>query len=403
MDIINKVGIDKISFYAPKSYIDMVELAHVRGVDPGKYTIGIGQDKMAQPAIEEDIVAMAANAAYQILEEEDKNSIDQIIFATESGIDYSKSAGIYLHELLGIQPNAKSYEIKQACYSGTAALMLACDYVRLRPGRKVLVVTSDISRYGLNTGGEPTQGAGAVAFTVAQNPKVLTIDLESVSVMRNEFDFWRPDHHAYPIVEGKFSTELYLTLFIEAIEKYGELYPDRLAELQALVFHTPFTRMGKKALQAYQEKEESSLDPELKGNLLDRWLEIYDDSILVNRQVGNVYTGSLYLSLISLLVHGESLHAGDKLGLFSYGSGAVAEFFTGEIQEGYREVVNHDSVYDLLDQRRKISIEDYEALFDDVLPNQETYQIPDEKIDFPGFYLAGVEGYRRQYGYKSAE
>lgn len=403
MNVINKVGIDKISFYAPKSYIDMVELAHARDVDPGKYTIGIGQDRMAQPAIEEDIVAMAANAAYQILEEDDKNSIDQIIFATESGFDYSKSAGIYLHELLNIQPNAKAYEIKQACYSGTAALMLACDYVRLRPDRKVLVVTSDISRYGLNTGGEPTQGAGAVAFTVAQNPAVLAIDLESVSVTRNEFDFWRPDHHAYPVVEGKFSTELYLTLFIETIDKYAELYPERLVELQALVFHTPFTRMGKKALQAYLEKEETALDPQLKNELLDRWLEIYDNSILVNRQVGNIYTGSLYLSLISLLVHGESLKVGDKLGLFSYGSGAVAEFFTGELQAGFKVVVNKKSVYELLDRRRKISIEDYEALFDDVLPRQETYHIPAEKIDFPGFYLAGVDGYRRQYGYKPAE
>ncbi|MDK7260552.1 hydroxymethylglutaryl-CoA synthase, partial [Gardnerella vaginalis] len=82
-------------------------------------------------------------------------------------------AATYLHESLGIHAFAKSYEIKEACYGATAALQIACDYVRLRPERKVLVVASDIARYGLATGGEPTQGAGAIAMLISKNPSVL--------------------------------------------------------------------------------------------------------------------------------------------------------------------------------------------------------------------------------------
>ena len=38
------VGIDKIGLYVPQYYIEMTELAQARGVEPSKYTIGIGQD-----------------------------------------------------------------------------------------------------------------------------------------------------------------------------------------------------------------------------------------------------------------------------------------------------------------------------------------------------------------------
>ena len=37
------VGIDKIGLYVPQYYIEMTELAQARGVEPSKYTIGIGQ------------------------------------------------------------------------------------------------------------------------------------------------------------------------------------------------------------------------------------------------------------------------------------------------------------------------------------------------------------------------
>lgn len=57
-----KIGIDKLSFYTPAFYVDMTELANARGIDPNKFTIGIGQDKMAFAPITQDAVTMGANA-----------------------------------------------------------------------------------------------------------------------------------------------------------------------------------------------------------------------------------------------------------------------------------------------------------------------------------------------------
>ena len=61
-----KVGIDKMSVYLPHFYLEMEELATARGVEVEKYTIGIGQNKMAVPTIEEDIVALGGEGINQI-------------------------------------------------------------------------------------------------------------------------------------------------------------------------------------------------------------------------------------------------------------------------------------------------------------------------------------------------
>src|SRR5690625_4262111 len=119
------IGIDKISFYSPSQYINMRELATWRNVDPDKFTFGLGQDEMAVPFPSQDAVTLAANAANKILNDKDKEAIDLILFATESGLDFSKASSIYIHKLLNIQPHVRSLELKEACYSGTGAIQLA--------------------------------------------------------------------------------------------------------------------------------------------------------------------------------------------------------------------------------------------------------------------------------------
>ena len=39
-----KVGIDKINLYIPKNFVDLAKLARHRGIDPDKWTKGIGQN-----------------------------------------------------------------------------------------------------------------------------------------------------------------------------------------------------------------------------------------------------------------------------------------------------------------------------------------------------------------------
>ena len=208
-----KVGIDRLSFFIPNLYLDMTELAERRGDDPAKYHIGIGQDQMAINRVSEDIVTLGANAATRIVTNEDRELIDMVIVGTESGIDHSKASAVIIHHLWKVQPYARSFEVKEACYGGTAALHMAKEYVKNHPDRKVLVIASDIARYGLASGGEVTQGVGAVAMMVTKDPRIITIEDDSTFLTEDIYDFWRPDYAQYPVVDGPLSNSTYIESF----------------------------------------------------------------------------------------------------------------------------------------------------------------------------------------------
>ncbi|NNF66208.1 MAG: hydroxymethylglutaryl-CoA synthase family protein, partial [Gammaproteobacteria bacterium] len=174
------VGIDAMAFHGPQSFIDMSELAVVRGVDPNKYTKGLGQVQMAVASPCEDTVTMATVAAYKALQgfDIDPGEIGTLIVGTETGVDHSKPVAVYVHEMLGLASNCRTFETKHACYGAMAGLSSAMDWIsagRAR-GRKALIIASDIARYGLGTVGEPTQGAGAVAMVISENPRLLQLD-----------------------------------------------------------------------------------------------------------------------------------------------------------------------------------------------------------------------------------
>ncbi len=351
------IGIDKISFFIPPRYVDLKDLAQRRQVDPNKFLIGLGQEKMAFNLNTEDIITYGANAAAKILTEDDKKKITMVIVGTESSVDESKASAVVIHHLLGIQDFARSIEIKQACYGGTAALKLACDYLQTRPNEKVLVIAADIARYGLNTPGEVTQGAGAVAMLISKNPHILTIENQSVTYTENVYDFWRPTGEKYPRVEGKLSNETYINGFHKLVAEFKRRYNLELTDFKGLCFHTPYTKMGKKALlpEIVELSEEKQQE----------FLLNYELSITYSKQVGNLYTGSLYLSLISLLENHPTLKAGDSIGLYSYGSGCVSEFFVGFLSENFKEYLLKEYHQELLNNREKLAVDAYERLFEE--------------------------------------
>ena len=208
-----KIGIDAIEMDTPDFYVDLVKLAKVRGDDPNKYTIGIGQDEQAVPPSSQDIVTLGANAAAKVLTPASRASLGMILVGTESGVDASKSAALFIHDLLALPEWVRAVELKEACYGGTAALMMARDYVASHPDKSVLVIAADIARYGLATAGEVTQGAGAVAMIVKADPCLLTIEPDSVYRSASINDFWRPVYQDTALAQGKYSTEQYLAFF----------------------------------------------------------------------------------------------------------------------------------------------------------------------------------------------
>lgn len=382
------IGIDKMSFFSPHQYIDMVDLANARNEEPDKYLIGIGETEQAVVPPTQDVVTMAANAADQLLTAEERAEIDTIIFATESGIDNSKSAAVYVQRLLGLNEYARTIEMKQACYAGTYGLMQARDYVALHSGSKVLVMASDIARYGLHTPGEVTQGAGAVAMLVTENPRILELNRDNQFMSRDVMDFWRPVYAEEALVDGKYSAEVYREFFRDLWSRYKEKTGRSINDFKAYAFHLPFTKMGLKALRDILPEADEAKQADL--------LNEFEASRVYNKRIGNLYTGSVYLSLYSLLANSEDLAAGDRLGIFSYGSGAEGEFYSAILQPNFRDGLIAGQMDALFEKREYLTIPAYEEVFMAGLHGSEDREF-DISADPAKFVLAGLKDQQRQY------
>ena len=120
-----QVGIDKIGLFTPNKYVDMVDLAHARNQDPNKFLIGIGQSEMSVADQTQDAVSMGINATMKYIDRIDKDKVGLLVLGTESGIDQSKSASLFVKTALKLKPEVRTFEVKEACFGLTAAVMIA--------------------------------------------------------------------------------------------------------------------------------------------------------------------------------------------------------------------------------------------------------------------------------------
>src|SRR5699024_3259031 len=311
-----------------------------------------------------------AAATAPIIERCGTEGIRTLLFATESGTDQSKAAGLAVHSLLGLPSQMRIVEFKEACYSATAALQAAVGIVTRSPGQRVLVIASDVARYELDSPGEPTQGAGAVAMLVGADPRLVEIEPVSGLNSAEVDDFWRPNDSSTAIVDGALSVSAYLDALTGAWEDLAAQGGPAIDEIDRVLYHQPFTKMAKKAQAHLAELTGTELNTDsgagdacgaasagagggASAQGSDTGAQGPRDtglatSTLYNRRLGNSYTASLYAGLCSLLDHDEDL-AGKRVGLFSYGSGSVGEFLTGRVVPGYERRSRRQAVTEALD------------------------------------------------------
>ncbi|MFC6012118.1 hydroxymethylglutaryl-CoA synthase [Nocardia lasii] len=382
------VGIHDLSFATTHYALDHAVLAERLGVDRDKFYLGIGQEKMSVAAADEDIVTIAAAAAKPILERHGTDNIRTVLLATETGVDQSKAAALYLHSLIGLPNAARVVELKQACYGGTAGLQFAAGLIARDPSQRVLVIAADIAKYELDTPGEPTQGAAAVAMLVSADPAILELDPISGLYSADIMDFWRPNYRTEAIVDGKTSVNAYQKAAQEAWTDYRRQGGRDLGEFAAFCYHQPFTKMAYKAHRHLLESQGHTADAAAIEAAIGT-------TTTYNRTVGNSYTASLYLGLASLLDHADDLT--DKaLAFVSYGSGSVAEFFSGTVQSGYREHLRTEANRAAIDSRELLGYEQYRTLHEAGSPTDGAYHAMAEQTRRP-YRLAAVSGHKRIY------
>lgn len=336
-----RVGIDLISFSTSKYFLSLETLAQHRNVDYAKYCNGIGQKRISVFPKSEDIVTIAIDASRKIvagIEDE----ITLLIFATESSFDLSKSTGIYVHHFLKLKPSCRVFDIKQACYSVTAALQMAKSFITENPSSKVLIIGSDIVKYPQRSSGEPTQGGAAVAMIISANPRILEIESYCGVHTEDVMDFWRPAKSDEAFFDGKLSAYTYLKSMDIAFNEYLAKSKLSTAEIDYACFHAPFGKMAiKAARQIFPGKNIS-------------------DSLIYNEVIGNSCSASLYICLASLLENTADDISGKRIGLYSYGSGSVGEYFSGLVSDSYKNVLFAEHHKKILANRIEIPFFEYE-------------------------------------------
>ena len=383
------IGIDKIGFATTNYVLKLENLAATRNIAPEKLSKGLLLKEISIAPVTEDIVTMGASAAASILAKEDKQAIDMVIVASESGIDQSKASAVFIHGLLGIQPFARSFEMKEACYSATAALDYAKLHVEKHPDSKVLVIASDIAKYGIGTPGEPTQGAGSIAMLITSHPRILAFNEDNVAQTRDIMDFWRPNYSTTPFVNGMYSTQQYLDSLKTTWAEYQKHNQVSLKDFAAVCFHLPYPKLALKGMKKIMDK---SLPIEQQEQLQVN----FDQSILYSQKVGNIYTGSLFLGLLSLLENSTTLKAGDRIALFSYGSGAVSEIFSGQLVAGFNQQLKANRM-EILNKRTPLSIPDYEKVFFEEAKLDENGSANFTGYENQDFALAEIVEHQRTY------
>lgn len=190
---------------------------------------------------------------------------------------------------------------------------------------------------------------------ISQNPRILSFNDDNVAQTRDVMDFWRPNYATTPFVNGIYSTQQYLDSLKTTWAEYQKRTGLTLTDFAAVCFHLPYPKLALKGLKKILDK---SVPEEKKDQLQYN----FDQSILYSQRVGNIYTGSLFLGLLSLLENDPQLKAGDRIALFSYGSGAVSEIFSANLVPGFEQLLDHKRM-ERLDQRTVLSVSDYERLF----------------------------------------
>ncbi len=226
------------------------------------------------------------------------------------------------------------------------------------------------------------------------NKEITSSEAETLLAKSNS-KFWSDSNEIIevykeePIFEGQFSNESYKERVYEAIENFNEQNQRNiLSDWENIIFHLPYAFHGRRMIinkwldwmnendkieEIYSEvgEPESNLDKDWikkvsKSTLYKNFVENkIAPGEMASSEIGNMYTASIFMSLISSLVdaaNNDKFFEGKKIGFISYGSGSKAKIFEGTVQKNWVEKINTIKLFDGLNKRKKISIDIYEKL-----------------------------------------
>jgi polyketide biosynthesis 3-hydroxy-3-methylglutaryl-CoA synthase-like enzyme PksG len=402
------VGIERIGAYFGTAYVEVAELFDHRGLDARRLgNLMMRRKSVALPC--EDVVTYAVNAAREALAglpAAEISRIETVVVATESGVDFARSAAAAAHEWLALPRSCRLFEVKQACHGGVAALQvvaatLAADLSR---DARALVIAGDVPLPSRGGYAEPSQGAGAVAFLIGRPALATWHPGRHGSFSFSNPDFSRPDA-LIDLIDVDLSILSYVDSLLGAFEDYQAHLPaDFVDSFAALAMHTPFAGMVRGAHRTAMRKLTDRTAPEIDGDFRSRVAA----SLIIPCEVGNIYSACTLLAAASALRHQVTDHD-YELGLFSYGGGSSAEFIGLTAAGTARADLAGGSLDAALATRARISPDRYDEVLLDAATTVAGVRSASGRTDNyadlikastaagPRLFLESIDDYRRRY------
>jgi hydroxymethylglutaryl-CoA synthase len=298
-----------------------------------------------------------------------------------------------------------------ACIGGVDALQNCIDFVTLNPTKKAIVVTTDFAKYDLNSTGEYTQGAGAVAMLITSNPRIIAFENHWATSTKGVFDFFKPYrtiskqqitgntsneawfenleseveiHKDQPVFDGQYSNQCYMDRTRDAyfsFKKIKNTTETVYDSWESIVMHLPYAFQGRRMLSEIYALDASNkiISGEENGTEYQNKLkevsksDTYRDFVTQKLQpaeiasslIGNLYTGSIFMGLLSTLAHfnDNKIEVSDKkFGFLAYGSGSKSKVFEGTIQSDWKSAIANVNLFETLEKSIEIDFETYEKL-----------------------------------------
>ena len=405
------VGIDDLNVYGSTHSIDIETIARARGRS-AKVLQAVQFLRRSVTPPSEDAVTLAVNAAKPVVDAAGSGAFGLLIVATESGVDYGKPLSTYVHHLLGLSPACRNFEVKYACHGGTTGIQLAVSWIRsdAAPGAKALVVMTDLARQHFGDPAELSAGSGAVAAVIAADPLVLRIEGATGYACREVYDVARPT------TTGEWGDAvLSLAAYLDLLEMAWQGYQQQAGcnapvddRFRYMLYHTPLVSLIQQAHEILLRAGHDDLSPSQIHDSFDRMVA---PALGYPRELANIYSGSVYSKLASLVDQAADLESGTRIGIFSYGSGSCAELFGGVIAEGARQRVARHCIGARLARRRALDLSDYERFVreTDVMLTSCHYEPPPFDVESelepgshdgePRLVLSGIRNYHREYAW----
>ncbi|MBE0480259.1 MAG: OB-fold domain-containing protein [Dehalococcoidia bacterium] len=296
------VGITSYGAYIPLLRISRKTISAATG------WLGSGTGLPGEKSVagyDEDSITMAVAAAVDCLGGKDRESMDELYFATTTSPYRERQSAVIIGTALDLRPEIRTADFSNSIKSGTTALLAALDSARAET-RNIMVCASDCRQGKAGGTQEQSCGDGAAAFTVGSEEVIATLG-GCYSLSYDFVDYWRTEGDRFDRVwEDRWIRDIGYSKFIpEAITGLLKKYNLDIKDFARVIYPCLYPR------------EHAAIGKKLGAEPVQIQDQLFSS-------VGDTGTAYPLMMLVAAL---EEAKPGERILLTSYGNGCDVMFF----------------------------------------------------------------------------